>query len=245
MRAPLEWINQHKYSFKILAFVIALLCYFSKQFNFPLTKEWGDSVAFMIIVFVLIDVSNTLDKKNNNTAYPEQLLAYKKLEEHILEHGAKNAVLIQYSATSCMDVIRALLRKGASVTLYIQHEDTPRQLGSLEQVSRITDKCKNIRGELGSLYDPDRILVRKFHTPSSLSGIRIDDQVLCIGWYTYEAVDDTNKSHKHPKDIIQVSGHDVAALIVWRRTDEYEALNRTFSILEANYKKNADKAIQF
>jgi hypothetical protein len=72
-----------------------------------------------------------------------------------------------------------------------------------------------------------------------VSAVKIDNTVLAMGWYTYEHVDTTNQKAAYPDDQIQVSGHDIAAIVVWKGTPEFEALDRTFRQLTDNYQRNS------
>src|SRR5690242_4559882 len=113
----------------------------------------------------------------------------------------------------------------------MQHEDTAASIGSQAQVRRIVDTTEGLRGDLGAnLLRLDKLKVYKYRTPSSVSGIRIDNRVLCMGWYIYESASQNN-ARGAASDSVEISGHDVAALVVWKGTREFEALNKTFSSL--------------
>ncbi len=175
-----------------------------------------------------------------NKAFEQQCDAYRFLIDVIKQDGAKEAVFLQYSSKTCLDVVRVLVKRGAKVTIYIQHEDTAASIGSQAQVRRIVDTTEGLRGDLGAnLLRLDKLKVYKYRTPGSVSGIRIDNRVLCMGWYTYESVAQTI-SRVSASDSVEVSGHDVAALVVWKGTSEFEALNKTFSKLEENYRGNSE-----
>jgi integrase len=59
----------------------------------------------------------------------------------------------------------------------------PGQLKSERQVERITSTIRNSLSDLSrKLSDPSNLKVYKFKTPASVRAIKIDDQVLCVGW---------------------------------------------------------------
>ncbi len=175
--------------------------------------------------------------------YKRQEDAYKFLVKYIKHLHVKKAVFIQYSCISAKPVLQAVLSRGATALVYIQHEKAAVAIGAYEQQERIMHCYKSLPGELAGLFNAERITIRKYHTPGSVNGIKLDfgtEQILCMGWYTYEATDESNRNPAYPTDTVQISGHDVAAVVVWSGTKEFEALNETFSMLEKNYQTNAE-----
>lgn len=193
-------------------------------------------------------ISNTLQTMSQdihdlvtNQMFEEQEQAYQFLCDWIDKYGAKKAVLFQYSCNTSMSVVRALIRKGAQVTVYIQHEETARQAGSAFQAERITSRVRSLKMDLGKrLSSPDNLKLYKYRSPASASAIKIDDRVLCMGWYLYERQDQPH----HPdfkNDTTEISAHDVAAIIVFAGTSEYNKLLKTFQTLEENFQKHAEE----
>jgi hypothetical protein len=188
----------------------------------------------------LAELSTALSSFTRNSAFEQQHDAYRHLVSMIEQDGAKEAVLFQYSCKSSLDLIRTLLRKGAKVTVYMQHEDVPANLGSRLQADRVIDSTRGWQGDLGNtLIKTGKLKVYKYRTPCTVSAIKIDNRVLCMGWYLYEKVDYAHKSY--PDDIVEISGHDVAALIVLKGTNEFKALDKTFSTLEMNFRRNSEE----
>jgi TIR domain len=170
--------------------------------------------------------------------------AYHSLIRMVQDHGAKEAVLLQYSCHTSLPILRMLLRKGAKVTVFIQHEETVSpekgQLRSQLQADLIGDTTRNLRSNLGRmLVEPGKLEVYKYRVQSSMSAIKIDNQILCMGWYTFEQKR-RGDDKANPDDTIDVSGHDRAAVVVYKGTNEFQALDQTFSILEKNYRKHAE-----
>jgi hypothetical protein len=173
--------------------------------------------------------------------YSTQADAYRFLEDYLETHPARQAVLLQYSGISSRSLLRALLRTGTSVTLYIQHQDTASAVGMKEQAERIEVSIRFLRGELGGLYDATRLKIYRFRPPSSISGVKLDADVLCMGWYTYEYVDDSNQSPYYLTDSSQLSGHDVAAVMCWKGSAAFAALDQTFTMLQRSYEQHAEE----
>jgi TIR domain len=166
--------------------------------------------------------------------------AYHFLIGIIQDHGAKEAVLLQYSCHTSLPILRMLLRKGAQVTVFIQHEDTAAAIGSQLQADLIKDTTRNLRANLGQmLIAPDKLTVYKYRVPSSMSAIKIDNQILCMGWYTYEQKERLDDK-AYPGDTFDLSGHDRAAVVVYKGTKEFQMLDKTFDIVEKNYRAYAE-----
>lgn len=170
--------------------------------------------------------------------------AYHYLIRMVQDHGAKEAVLLQYSCHTSLPILRMLLRQGAKVTVFIQHEDTASPengpFKSQLQAELIRDTTRNLRSNLGKiLVEPGKLEVYKYRVQPSMSAIKIDNQVLCMGWYTFE-----QKRHgddkANPGDTLDVSGHDRAAVVVHKGTKEFQALDPTFNAVEKNYREHAE-----
>lgn len=180
--------------------------------------------------------------KAGTKVFAYQADAYVFLTDLIKRYGAREAIFLQYSSLTSLGLLRTLLRMGASVTVFMQHEDTPAVLGSHRQADRISDTMKSLRADLGSdLPGLEKLEVYKYRAPSSISAIKIDQRVLSMGWYAYEQVDRADYSF-HREDSIAISGHDRAAVVAWEGTEEFKALDKTFSTLEANYRIHAERA---
>lgn len=139
-------------------------------------------------------------------------------------YAVREAVFLQYSYQTNRDVLRTLLLRGAKVTVFIQDEDAPVQIGSSLQADRNRYPMRNLRSDVGdTLLEPENLKVYKCRTPASVTAIKIDDRVLCMGWYPVEASD-----------------HSTAAVIVEQGAGEFQALDTTFSELEKNYRKHSE-----
>lgn len=166
--------------------------------------------------------------------------AYDLLLSLIRRYGAKEAVLIQYSCQSSMPVLRKLLRAGAEVTVFIQHEETAAKVGSQFQADRIIRTTRSLRSDLGdALVEPDKLKVYKYHPPCSMSAIKIDNQILYMGWYTYEQKTPAGQG-AYSEDTIDFSGHDRAAVVIWKGAGDFQKFVKTFNVLEQNYRQYAE-----
>ncbi|GAC1635219.1 MAG: hypothetical protein NVS4B7_21520 [Ktedonobacteraceae bacterium] len=182
-------------------------------------------------------LSNEIVHTTKYMMFKHQIDAYHFLIGDIKQHGAKKAILLQYSSTMAYGVIAALLEQRAEVTIYIQHEAIPKSLRSQTQVARIV-AIQKLPEHLGDLFKGAKLKIYKHRCPVSVSGIKIDDRVLCMGWYTYEY---SMNKRIDAKNMIEVSGHDRAAVIVWRGTDEFAALDETFTALKNNYEQFSEE----
>jgi hypothetical protein len=135
-----------------------------------------------------------------------------------------------------------LLKNGANVIIYIQHEETSGIVGSQEQASLVVRMSGFSRG-VGDVFNfpSGNLKIRKYRVPSSVHGIRIDEQALSIGRYIYEHVDSAKRSSIYSTDSIRILGHQLAAIVVWKGTEEFEVLNKMFNMLEMKYQKDSEE----
>ncbi len=158
--------------------------------------------------------------------------AYHHLFHMVQRYGAKEASLFQYSGQTSLSLLRMLLRVGAEVTVFLQHENRAASIGSQFQAERIRRTMRDLWSDLGSdLSEPDKLKLYKYDPPSSMSALKIDHRVICMGWYTYEY----KGRREHPSfsnDTVEVSGHDRAAVVLWKETEEFQVLDETFSVVE-------------
>lgn len=223
-----------------IAFILSLMT----QISITLVSSLTLSLLGVLAVSIRRDRQSDLNKKDQSLkAFEQQREAYRHLISAINQYGAREAVLLQYSSTTSSDVLHVLLNQGARVTVFIQHEDTAANIGSQLQADRIKTAIRSIQDYLRrNPSRSDKLKIYKFRTPATLSAIKIDNRILCMGWYTYEQVDPA--AHKHyGSDTVAVSGHDVATLVAWGGTEEFEVLDKTFSMLENNYRNNSEEML--
>lgn len=192
----------------------------------------------------LLTLSGSVQSITRNKCFGEDDEAYKYLlEEYINQHPVQEAVFLQYSCQKSASLLSTLvLNKKARVTVFIQHEDMAEQLQSQRQVDRITSMIRNTLSDLSrKLSTPSNLKVYKYRTPATVRAMKIDDQVLCVGWYTYEKVDRKNYTH-FPDDQVAVSGHDRPTMVVWKGTEEFTILDTMVTDMIANYRENAEEA---
>ena len=90
------------------------------------------------------------------------------------------------------------------------------------------------------MLEPNKLKVYKYRSPNSMSAVKIDQRVICMGWYTLEQEDDDSDQNENASTTIELSGHDRAAVVALAGTDAFHALDKTFNVLETNYRKRAE-----
>jgi hypothetical protein len=181
----------------------------------------------------LEDLSLAVRHISERAVYRDQDTPYEQVREYVRQHDVHKAVFLQYSGDACAREIEAVLLKGgAEVTVYLQDEQTASRLGSNFQAKRIASSIERLRGWRQKYDGISDLTVYQCDVPMSVRAIMIDDRLLCMGWYTYEP-----DSKKHPGDTIEVSGHDVATVIAYRGTENFDALKKTFSDLLEKYER--------
>jgi hypothetical protein len=59
-----------------------------------------------------------------------------------------------------------------------------------------------------------------------------------MGWYLYLPRSHKDGSNQKGHDTIDIYAHDVAAIVAYKNTPDFEALNDTFERLEAGYRND-------
>ncbi len=80
--------------------------------------------------------------------------------------------------------------------------------------------------------------------PCSISGVALDNDVLCMCWYNYELVDEKNDyrlGEEFKDDKFIVIGNGRAAINIRKDYQGFYALKETFDCVENNLRRNAKK----
>lgn len=162
------------------------------------------------------------------------------LRRRISERKAvKEAIIMRYSMHP--EIIAQLLENGAKVTVYMQDEKTAERIGSKDQIDYINNDYNRLRRLLARQLEAYPLKVYKFRLPCSIAGMKLDDQLIYMGWYTYEYTDMTNDFRiSHSDDTTQLYGHDKAALIAKKGYYGFNLLEQTFDSIIANYQRDGN-----
>jgi len=186
---------------------------------------------------VIRDNTAAVHSLTHNQLFATDYEPYRQLVDHIDREGAREVILFQYSGKNSMNVMTAAMRQGATIELFIEQEDTAARIGSQKQHDRIPQTMEQDMSARHKDY-PDAVLkISKAFAPMSVRAIRIDDKVLCVGWYTFEEIDRVGDAY--PDDKITISGHDRPTLIAWAGTPEYDVINEMLTNMLAVYRKSA------
>jgi hypothetical protein len=197
-------------------------------------KPRGESLGRLTTT--LQETSLVIRNLSKPTVFPTQDAPYAELLEYIAQHDVAKAIFLQYSGQACDGVLEAVLKKpGAKAVVYLQDEKRAENLGSKFQATRIVTSVNNMRKWRIKYDGTSEITVHKCTMPMSVRAIMLDDRLLCMGWYTYER--EYGHDAEHPTDTVAVSGHDIATVISRKGTDDFDALNSTFTMLVKNYER--------
>lgn len=175
---------------------------------------------------------------DKNQMYETKERAYKFLEEYISTHYVNEAILIQHTAITCQQLLKTLVRNGASVSIYIQHEETAVKTGMQRAVNAIEYMSQFLQSNTGEFFNPGgKVKLYKYHVPASVHGIKLDEKVLSLGSYIYVTLDPST-----PTDSARLlGGNDIPTAVVWHGTEEFELLNKLFIKIETSYQKNSEQ----
>lgn len=165
------------------------------------------------------------------------LLSYIR-DNEIKGKKVQEAVIIRYSINAAL--VGRLLENGAKVTVFMQDETTAKSIGSQQQAEYIINAYNELKMLLPKALADYPLTVYKYRPPCSMAGVKLDDQLIYMGWYTYEYTDDTNRFRvSHSDDTTQLYGHDKVALIAQKGYYGFSLLETTFRSIVDNYQNNA------
>lgn len=195
------------------------------------------SLAVVILLLERIFVLEEIVRTPLVRLYDTQEHMYRELAELVERDGAKAATLLQYSCYTCLPLVRALLESDATVRVYMQSSDTAAALGSSLQKRRIESHIETIAGELDTLMS--RFEALSYSMPASVSAVRIDKDIIAVGWYLYLHIDRASDRYVKAGDTVKIAAHDVPGIVARRGSVEFETLNRLFERLLENYQANS------
>lgn len=154
--------------------------------------------------------------------YPCQSAANKDLIDFIFLNKPKSCDMIEYSSKNVADILIGLKKIGANIRLLI-HD--PRSSISERQKKKI---CGQIIDLIQDFENYQNINIKFYNNNASLRGRRFDDQLINIGWYTY---DKRNKDFPLP----QISGHTNPLITIRSDSKGYEEFKRMFDDVFSDY----------
>jgi hypothetical protein len=209
----------------------------AQAFQLPLPATTANAITFSILAYIVKDISDNTYTLKRNKPYNNQEEMYTDIIQDIREiRNVKEATLVQYSGRRASTLIFTLLKKGATVNLYIKNPDT--EVVSSMQKKRIISSIKDLPGELSSTSGI--LKVYKYDPSASIRGVMIDNRVLAIGWYVYEYVTKLERDSDYPDDRFFLSGHDVPGIVVREGSLEFEVFKDLFLKQVQNFQKGTD-----
>lgn len=173
-----------------------------------------------------------------NKSFKHQLYMYRDIASYIKEkanYNPKQAILIQYSGASATNLLYTLADKNMHITMYIRN---PGRAESELQAKRIRDTIQGLRGFF-NITHKYVLNVYTYDVPASIRAVKIDEDIIGIGWYTYEHV--IKYDTEFLGDECEVSGHDVPGFIFYKGSPEYEAVNDMINNQIKNYDLHIEK----
>jgi hypothetical protein len=130
-------------------------------------------------------------------------------ESFVVDRSPHQAVMIQYSGTASQNLIDALVEAGANVTLFLQDEDTARDLEMFYQHKILQAAEGLLRNYVSGKRG--KIEFERYKVPASMAGVLIDSSVLTLSWYVYAV---TAKLGAPIADQWSIRGHDQPAIVL-------------------------------
>ncbi len=190
---------------------------------------------------IITEVLVNLNMYSRQDEAEAALLSYIK-DNEIKGKKIQEAVILRYSINAAL--VGRLLENGAKVTVFMQDETTAKSIGSQQQADYISSAYNELRMLLPKPLEGYPLMVYKFKPPCSMVGVKLDDQLIYMGWYTYEYTDDSNRFRiAYSDDTTQLYGHDKAALIAQKGYYGFSMLETTFRSIVGNYQNDATRIL--
>jgi len=187
----------------------------------------GLSVAMLLIIW---DLMAGQFKPIQIQAFANADMAQEMLKIVMAKNKKQaNAWVIQYSGENSHDVIKYLNENNliTKVDMLLKKPDTAINAFQSGKVQKYIDSMPVY------FQSPSKIKVRCYREPGSVRGILIEDVALCIGWYIYEDVPNSNRQNCNEETWIW--GHNTGALLVLSDSEAFKPLceffMRTFAYL--------------
>jgi hypothetical protein len=161
---------------------------------------------------------------------------YRKVIDHINRVGAQHVLLLQYSGKNSSEVMTAAMRRGATVELFVEREETAVKIGSRKQQDQIASTRWQELSARRTDYPRATLTVMESLAPMSVRAVKVDEAVICVGSYTYEEVD---RNDRYKDDKVTVSGHDRPRMFVWAGTPEYDIYHEMITNMLGFYRAKA------
>jgi hypothetical protein len=178
-----------------------------------------------------------LIKDPPKSGIPKELLvvldpvAYEWHRDFVARHvpRPKEVVFIQHSGYSILPWIRELLLLGTHVEWYAQSPGAAvnaDQKGIVSGFLGHKSWFKESRGE-------ENLQVYTSPAPFSVRGVKVDDRIVSVGWYTYHQVAD----QVTPESGIDIQGHERPSVVAYQGTPGFEELSLMFDRVLESLKK--------
>lgn len=160
---------------------------------------------------------------------PNKVVVDQRLRSYIESHSPNSVYLIEYSSVNAKNVIDTALENNCSIYLLLRHPNRSiRWNVSESQSDRIKNQTKvlidDCLDKIADDHEECSLYIQYYYHPASLRARRIDDELLCMGWYTFENRNSVEKTpyKKH------VHGHNNPMIAFLNQEDGYNALNEMF-----------------
>ena len=199
------------------------------------------TLAVIMIVLERIFIIEDMLRAPSDVVYRTQDKMYRELANLVEKKGAENATLIQYSCTTAMPLVKALLEANAKVTIYVQDPATACAIGSITQQDKILGHINSLQGEVQD--HENNLTVRQYSTPASAAIVKIDSEVVAIGWYVYRKVDSSNRRRLDKRDSVEILAHNVPCIVAYRKSRDYSTIRAHVDWLIESFSQHSIKIL--
>lgn len=153
----------------------------------------------------------------------------RELIDYIDANNPDTLFLLEYSSNNAREIIDSALQNDCTVYLLVRHPSRSiRWRVSNSQSERIKDATKDLIDEyIDKIHERNKqcsLYIQYYYHPAGLRARRIDNSLLCTGWYTFENRDSVGKDPEK----LHVHGDDNPMMLVSNQSESYPVLNEMF-----------------
>lgn len=163
----------------IVFFITLLLFLFGFILPIP-TSVYLVAVIFLLQL-VMEHVTRLEKTETSPRVFADEVENLTGISDYIKSHRPKMVDMLEYSGSTITNIFREFAKGDTRIRLLLFD---PRKTDDAVQRSRIKDSYLLKKIEIARSARPENIEISFYDTPSTLSGLNLDDQLVTIGWYT-------------------------------------------------------------
>ncbi|MGB9904376.1 MAG: hypothetical protein ACPLQO_06870 [Desulfotomaculales bacterium] len=180
------------------------------------------TTAILLFVFFILDYLVYMKNPQDAEIYEKEHEATEQIKKYIEEERPKDVKMLEYSSATVGYIFESLKKlPGCNVKLLICHPEAA--ISDFQRKDRICSQIKRLPAVLQGGHGS--FAVRCYRQPASLRGRNFDDQLVVVGWYTYDVKDE----HRQSYGTSQIWGDSNPLIVSLAKTKQGSRLKKMFN----------------